>query len=107
MDILLLNAGDCNTHYHVSDGSALPEDKPLIFVKGGGCTGDCPTNDADIAAFIYPDQSASTAADSLSSAVTGGGAWLLAGSDLTLQKGSTSDPDLPALSINTSSRGTA
>lgn len=107
MDILLLNAGDCSKHYHVSDGSALPEHKPLVFVKGGGCTGDCPTNDADIASFMYPDQSSSTAIASLESAVDGGGAWLLAGSDLELHKGSTSAPDLPSLSINTSARGTA
>src|SRR4051812_34552588 len=107
MDILLLNAGDCSKHYHVSDGSALPEHEPLIFVRGGACTGDCPTRDADIASFIYPEQSSSTSMASLASAVSGGGAWLLAGSDLELRKGSTSAADLPALSINTSARGTA
>lgn len=107
MDVVLLNTGDCAKHYHVSDGSALPEHKPLVFVTGGSCSGDCPTDDADIASFIYPDQSDSTALDSLTAAVSGGGAWLLAGSDLTLQKGSTEAEELPALTINTSSRGTA
>jgi hypothetical protein len=107
MDILLLNTGDCAKHYHVSDGTALPQHKPFVFVRGGACTGDCPDNDADIAQFIYNDQSSATAVESLEAAVTGGGAWILDGSDLTLRKGSTNAAELPALTINTSARGTA
>ena len=106
MDILLLNTGDCAKHYHVSDGTALPQHKPFVFVRGGSCTGDCPTDDADIAQFIYPEQSSGTALDSLGNAVDGGGAWLLDGSDLTLEKGSTNAAELPALTINTSARAT-
>ena len=105
MDVLLLNAGDCGQHYHVSDGSALPPHLPLTFVRGGSCTGDCPTRDADVAQFMFPDQSSATGLDSLESAVSGGGAWILSSSDLTLQKGSSAAADLPALSINTSTRG--
>jgi len=107
MDVLLLNTGDCAKHYHVSDGTALPQHKPFVFVRGGACTGDCPTDDADIAQFMYPDQSSTAAIESIEEAVTGGGAWILDGSDLTLQKGSSNAAELPALTINTSARGTA
>lgn len=107
MDIVLLNAGTCGQHYHVSDGSALPPHMPILFSRAGSCTGDCPTRDADIAQFIFPDQTSSNRLDSLEAAVSGGGAWILTGSDLALRKGSTSAADLPSLSINTGSRGTA
>lgn len=106
MDILLLNTGDCAKHYHVSDGTALPQHKPIVFARAGACTGDCPTTDSEISQFMFPEQSATTASDSLEAAVDGGGAWVLDGSDLTLQKGSSSAADLPSLSINTSARAT-
>jgi hypothetical protein len=106
MDVVLLDAGNCGQHYHVSDGSALPPHKPLVFGRGGSCTGDCPTRDTTIAQFMYPDQSSTTAQDSLEAAVSGGGAWVLSSSDLSLRKGSSSAADLPSLSVNTGSRGT-
>lgn len=94
--VLLLNAG--HTH-HLSDGSAMQDHKPLLIARAGNCTGDCPTRDADIAQFVYADQSSSVAADSLEAAVAGGGAWTLNGSDISIVKPSSNDPDLPALSI--------
>src|ERR1043166_4322744 len=94
--VLLLNAG--HTH-HLSDGSALQDHKPLLIARAGNCAGDCPTSDAGIAQFLYEDQSASVALDSLGTAVAGGGAWTLNGSDSSIVKASNSDPDLPALSI--------
>ncbi len=106
MDILLLSAGSCGQHYHASDGTALPAHRPIVFARAGSCTGDCPTRDATIAQFLFPDQSSAAGLDSLESAVSGGGAWQLSGSDLSLRKGSTSDDDLPALSLNTGARGT-
>ncbi|MBV8515979.1 MAG: hypothetical protein JO197_01125 [Acidobacteria bacterium] len=104
MDVVLLSAGDCAQHYHMSDGTALPPHKPLVFARGGSCTGDCPTNDSAIAAFMYPDQSSTAALASLEAAIDGGGAWLLDASDLTLRKGSTSAADLPSLTIETGDR---
>lgn len=105
MDVILVNAGDCAKHFHASDGSALPPHVPLVFTRAGSCTGDCPTNDAAIAQFMFPNLSSAAAVDAESAAVTGGGAWQLVGSDLTLRKGSTSATDLSALEINTSARG--
>ncbi|HEV8434129.1 MAG TPA: hypothetical protein VGR95_12005 [Thermoanaerobaculia bacterium] len=102
--VLLLNAG--HTH-HLSDGSALQDHKPLLIARAGNCTGDCPTRDADIAQFVYEDQSASVALDSLESAVAGGGAWTLNGSDISIVKASSDDPDLPALSIERNARSTS
>jgi hypothetical protein len=94
--VLLLNAG--HTH-HLSDGSALQDHKPFLIARAGGCSGDCPTDDSEIAQFVYADQSSSVAVDSLQSAVAGGAAWQLNGSDISIAKGSTEDPDLPALSV--------
>ncbi|HEV2719370.1 MAG TPA: hypothetical protein VG323_05065 [Thermoanaerobaculia bacterium] len=101
MTVLLLAAG--NTH-HLSDGSALQQHKPLLIARAGGCSGDCPTRDGDVAQFVYADQSLTAAQDSLEAAVGGGGAWALSGSDISLQKASANDPDLPALSITSNAR---
>jgi hypothetical protein len=102
--VLLLNAGHM---HHLSDGSALQDHKPLLIARAGNCTGDCPKRDADVAQFVFADQTSSTAQDSLESAVAGGGAWALSGSDLSIAKASADDPDLPALSIVRNARGTS
>jgi len=101
MTVVLLAA---DQSHHLSDGSALHQHNPVIVARAGSCSGDCPTRDGDIAQILFNDQSSATAQDSLEAAVGGGGAWLLSGSDLSLQKRSSSDPDLPALSITSSAR---
>lgn len=103
LTVLLLNV---DHGYHTSDGSALPHHKPLLVTRGGTCTGTCPTRDADIAKFLFADYTTSVAQDSLEAATSGGGAWALSGSGLSFQKGNTSDPNLPALSLRTGVRGT-
>jgi len=103
MTVLLLAAD--GTH-HLSDGSALHQHKPLLIASAGACSGDCPTRDSEIAQFIYEDQSVSTAQDSLEAAVGGGGAWVLSGSDISLAKASSSDSDLPALTVTNTARST-
>lgn len=103
VDVVLLNVGNCQ---HLSDGTALSQHKPLLLARAGSCTGQCPTSDSTIAQYLYIDQSASGAADSLAAAVAGGGAWQLSGSELTLRKGSTNAADLPSLTIATG-RGTS
>ncbi|MGH9422939.1 MAG: hypothetical protein ACRD3J_23390 [Thermoanaerobaculia bacterium] len=103
MTVLLLAAGHS---HHLSDGSVLQQHKPLLIARAGACSGDCPTRDGDIARFVYADQSLSTAQDSLEVATSGGGAWMLSGSDISLQKAASSDPDLPALSITSNVRTT-
>jgi hypothetical protein len=102
--VLLLNVPHS---HHVSDNSALDVHKPLLIARAGDCTGQCPTNDPDIAQFLFADESAAVAIDSLQEAVANGGAWELANSDLTLRKGATTDPDLPALVLNDDARGSA
>lgn len=101
MTVLLLAAGHS---HHLSDGSALQHHKPLLIARAGSCSGDCPTRDSAVAQFVYADQSLSTAQDSLEAAASGGGAWALSGSDISLQKASSSDPDLPALSVTSNAR---
>src|SRR5258708_24762577 len=102
MTVLLLNAD----HYHTSDGAFLATHKPLLLARAGSCSGQCPTTDADIAKYVYADKSDSEGLDALEAAVAGGGAWDLTGSDLSLQKGSSGDPDLPALNVVQNVRGT-
>jgi len=94
--VLLLNV---HHDYQFSDATALAHHKPLLIARAGDCSGQCPKRDADIAQFIYADKSESEALDSLEAAVAGGGAWELANSELSIQKGNPNDPDLPALNI--------
>jgi hypothetical protein len=101
MTVVLLAAGQS---HHLSDGSALQQHKPLLIARAGSCSGDCPTRDGDVAQALFGDQSLTTAQDSLEAAVGGGGAWVLSSSDISLQKASSSDPDLPALSIVSNAR---
>jgi hypothetical protein len=103
MTVLLLSAGPS---HHLSDGSALQQHKPLVIARAGACSGDCPTRDGAIAQILYADQSLSTAQDSLEAATSGGGAWILDGSDVSLQKASANDPALPALAIASTARTT-
>jgi hypothetical protein len=94
--VLLLNV---DHNYQTSDGSALAHHKPLLIARAGNCTGQCPTRDAGIAQFLFSDKSESEALDSLEAAVADGGAWELSGSELSVHKGCSTDPDLPALAI--------
>lgn len=101
--VLLLNV---DHNYHMSDGTALVHHKPLLLARAGDCSGDCPTRDADVAQFLFADQTLAVAQDSLEAAVSGGGAWELSGSELSVRKTNTSDPDLPSLVIRDGVRGT-
>ena len=92
--------------HHLSDGSELGQHTPLVLARGGSCSGNCPTRDADIAQYLFADKSAAEGVDALDAAVTGGAAWQISGSDLSVKKGSASDPDLPSLAFRTNVRGT-
>lgn len=102
--VLLLNV---DHGYHTSDGLQMPHHKPLLLARAGSCTGQCPKRDSAIASYVYRDQSSSVALDSLEEALAGGGGWVLANSDLSVQKGSSSAANLPALVIQKNVRGTA
>ena len=102
VDVLLLNIDHT---YHTSDSAALADHFPVLIARAGNCTGSCPTSDSTIAAKMFVGQSSTVAAASLEDAVADGGAWQLAGSELTIQRGSTSDPALPALNVHTGVRG--
>jgi len=101
MTVLLLAAGH---NHHLSDGSALQRHNPMFIARAGACSGDCPTRDAGVAQAAFNDQTLSTAQDSLEAAVGGGAAWMLSGSDISLQKAASSDPDLPSLSFTANAR---
>jgi hypothetical protein len=103
LDVLLLNV---DHSYHSSDGTSIGHHKSMVLANAGSCTGTCPTGDPEIAQFFFPGESATVAADSLEAALAGGGAWVLSGSQLTLRKGSTTAPDLPALTFRDGVRTT-
>lgn len=100
--VLLLNV---DHSHHASDGTSVAQHKPLLIARAGNCVGECPKRDTEVAQFIFSDQTQSVALDSIEGAVGGGGAWVLDGSELSLRKGSTNDPDLPALDIERDARG--
>jgi hypothetical protein len=99
--VLLLNAD----HYHTSDGSAMQPHKPLLYARAGSCSGACVNDDLTIAASTFRDQSSSAALDSLVHALGDGSAWVISGSDITVQK-SSGAANLPALNIHNADRGT-
>ena len=102
LTVLLLNV---DHNYHSSDGTSLPHHFSYVVARGGSCSGTCPVADADTATFFFADKTEPVAIDSFSAAATGGGAWRLAGSDLTIRKGSSGDPALPDLVLQTNVRG--
>lgn len=91
--------------YTLSDSSTLTHHTPLLFARAGNCTGDCPTRDGDVAAVAFSDQSEGDGLDSLEAAVSGGGAWILDGSDISLEKGDENAAELPALEFTDDARG--
>lgn len=103
LTVLLLNVDHA---YHTSDGASVPSHNPFLIARAGNCTGQCPKRDASVATPLFPDKSTSAALDSLEAAVAGGGAWLLSGSELSVRKAETSDPELPPLVLRTNVRGT-
>lgn len=98
--VLLLNSDP--SHQHLSDGSALPQHTPVLFGRGGTCSGQCPDDDLDIAQIMWRNESAAAALDALGLAVEGGGAWIVRDSDLSL-----SGSGLSALDVHTGVRGTS
>jgi hypothetical protein len=103
LDVVLLNV----PHAHaLSDGTTLAHHKPVVIARAGNCTGTCPTNDTNIATYLFADKANDAAIDTLETAVDGGGAWDISGSDISVLKG-IGDPDLPALDIETGVRGTS
>lgn len=86
--------------YEMADGSTLAHHKPLLLARAADCGGACQTDaHASIAQFLYARKTPAEALTSLNSALLGGGAWQLAGSELSL-----GGPDGP-LEIRTGVRG--
>lgn len=99
--VLLLNAD----HYHTTDGSAMQAHNSVLYARPGSCSGDCVNDDTSVAGITFRDQVSSVALDSLTYALGDGSAWLIAGSDISVQK-SAGAANLPALNIRDDVRGT-
>ena len=80
-----------------------PQRDPLR--SPGSCSGDCVNDDTTIAGFTFRDQCPPSALDSLTYALGDGSAWLIAGSDISVEK-SSGAANLPALNIVNDVRGT-
>lgn len=81
LTILMLDAGHAQ---HAAGEMSLPEHKPMLLARGGGCEGDCVTRDGIVAEFLYPETgSESEAADTLAAAASGGSVWELRGAQLS------------------------
>lgn len=80
--VLLVNTPH---EYALADGTTLAHHMPLMVARAASCEGTCITDDhAAIAQFLYANKTATQATTALNGAVLGGGAWLLSGSDLTI-----------------------
>ena len=99
--VLLLNAD----HYHTTDGAAMQAHNSILYARPGSCSGDCVNDDTTIAGLTFRDQSSTVALDSLTYALGDGSAWLIAGSDISVEK-SSGAANLPALNIVDDVRGT-
>lgn len=74
------------THAHTaSDGTELPHHEPVLLARAGRCEGKCSARDSAVAHVLFADKPADQGADALEEALLGGGAWLLAGSDLSVR----------------------
>lgn len=81
MTVLMLE-----THNHtISDGTALAHHTPLVAIRGESCSGDCTPRNLSVAAVLFPDKTEEQAADMLEAAVSGGSAWLLANSEISVR----------------------
>ena len=98
--VLLLDSN----HYHTSDGSSMPAHQSILYARAGDCSGNC-DDDEGIAKFTFLDLSQSAQIDSLAYALNDGSAWMIAGSDIAVQK-SSGGANLPALQIVDDARGT-
>jgi hypothetical protein len=82
MNVVLANTPH---EYTLADGTALPHHHPILLARASSCEGTCVTDDQpEIASYLFSNKTATQAQTSLNHALQGGGAWALAGSDLTL-----------------------
>lgn len=102
LTVLLLNMPH---EYRVSDGTAIPHHMPLLLARAGGCAGQCPQRDADIAHFLFAGEALPDAVDALQNALLRGGGWALAGSELSIRNGCPAESGLGSpLAIQTNLR---
>jgi hypothetical protein len=79
LNVLLVNTPHS---YSLADGTCMATHTPLLVARAASCE-NCET-DEGVAEFLYAGKTATEAQRALAGAVSGGAAWRLAGSDLTL-----------------------
>lgn len=103
-----LNVVLLNTHgYELSDGTTLAHHQPILLARAQSCTGNCDRRNSAIATVFFNETSEAQALDALEGALGGGGAWQLAGSDVSVRKLDSSDGCLhPPLWLQSGTRRT-
>jgi len=87
----------------LADGNELTHHTPILLVRAGKCEpAPCPARDPKIGKFLFGGPTAERAGASLARAVSGGGAWLLGSSDLSLP-GATAELEISATRKSTAS----
>ncbi|MEA2342096.1 MAG: hypothetical protein QOF63_265 [Thermoanaerobaculia bacterium] len=82
LTVLLVNTPH---QYALAGGTTLAHHRAMVLGRGGRCEGDCVTNDhQSIAEFFFANLTQSQAVRALNQTIGGGGAWEVAGADLTL-----------------------
>jgi hypothetical protein len=104
LTVLLLNAGH---NFQISDGTQLAHHMPMLLARAGSCAGQCTTRDPNVAQHLFSDLSADEALDALAAATSGGGAWLLSDSELSIRRGCSRDPMPSSLGVAQNLRGSA
>jgi hypothetical protein len=85
MTVLML---DARQTYAVSDGTMIEPHTPLLVVRAGSCSGACRDDAQKVADTLFNAARVPDPAENLrqlQGAIAGGGAWILDGSDLTLE----------------------
>ena len=97
LSVLLL---DARGGYGVSDGTRIPAHQPLLVARASECGGECGGEEAwsRVAQLLFPMKTTTQAGDSLYAALHHGGAWMLDGSDLSIE--SVSPAGMGPLTIN-------
>ncbi|MCU1350532.1 MAG: hypothetical protein JWO56_3562 [Acidobacteria bacterium] len=89
----------------LADGQPLPHHTAILLARASACEpAPCPARDASIAKLLFAGTTGERAADSLQNAVGGGGAWVLASSDLSLP-GATAPLDIRANARGRTAKG--
>ena len=99
MTVLVLDVRD---GYYVSDGSQIEAHVPILVARAASCSGNCQEQAQEVADFLFQGARVKDARENLKqlqSALAGGSAWKLDGSDLVIETKDANRSGPPSLEI--------